>query len=78
MPQKNIILPRERFKDTEQVLVGGNSTPIVTAVKETKSKKIKNFALKTFDTEEDCAFEKLSYDLLKLCGVKVPKTYITP
>ncbi|WP_172653465.1 hypothetical protein [Legionella fallonii] len=77
MPQKNIILPRERFKDTEQQLVGGNSTPIVT-VKETKSNKSKNFALKKFNSQETCALEKLSYDLLELCGVKVPKTYILP
>ncbi|KTD50905.1 hypothetical protein [Legionella quateirensis] len=80
MTQKNIILPRKRFKDTKQQLVGGNSTPIIT-VKKTKSNEHKNFALKkfqNFNAEENCALEKLSYDLLELCGVKVPKTYILP
>jgi len=74
-PQKEVVKPAQRFKKTDRELIGGNSTPIV-ANKQAKNGKTKEFALKKFKKAESCAIEKLSYDLLQLCGVKVPKTYI--
>lgn len=73
--QKEVVKPADRFKTTTEVLLGGTSKPVV-AHKQAKSGKTKEFALKKFGSANDCAREKLYYDLLRLCGVKVPKTYI--
>lgn len=77
MPQKNVVQPNQKFTNTDLTLSGGNSKPKV-SIKNSKSAIEKRFAAKTFEKkyEQSCALEKLSYDLLDLCGLKVPKTYI--
>lgn len=78
--KKTVIQPSERFVDTGVKLYGGATQPVVTTKvpksQETKPQVTKQFAKKKFSDERSCAYEKLAYDLLELCGVKVPKTYI--
>lgn len=49
---------------------------IIETNKITRNYQKKSFTWKIFQDEKDCAQEKICYDLLKLCGVNVPKTYM--
>ncbi len=67
-----VVQPRSAFQENGVSYRGGNSNCIGV----TKSGTDEEFVLKNFNDGFYCAHEKLCYDLLALCGVKVPETYI--
>lgn len=73
--QKQVVKPKAKFtKDPECGELGGNSKPSI--YNKAAKNGYKKFVIKEFKSPVICALEKLAYDLLQLCGVRVPKTYI--
>src|ERR1700730_14712086 len=67
------ILPKEAFRENNTIY-----KPKVTgAIKVTEPGQNEEFILKNFRKNSwICSYEKLCYDLLQLCGVKVPETFL--
>ncbi len=72
MHNKSEILPFSEFKFKKEGVSYLNCRFAEASRIETKEE----FILKPNGNSYSCAFEKLSYDLLALCGVNVPQTYL--